>query len=613
MATQVFYRKWRPQRFADVVGQEYVTQTLLNALATGRVAHAYLFCGPRGTGKTSMGRILAKALNCLTSGSGEPCNECALCTAVMEGRAIDLIEIDAASNRGIDEMRSLREKVNFAPNEARYKVYIIDEVHMLTNEAFNAVLKTLEEPPPHAVFVLATTEPHKLPATVISRCQRFDFRRISLSKAAERLGRICQDEGVQAAPEVLNAIARGAGGSLRDAENMLEQLVVGYGQELSFEQLRDFLGLGGEQQVRELCSAALTGDVSGGLAAIAQAANDGLDLRQFHRQLMEDLRGVLLVKAGAAETMELPPEARQELGELADTVPMERIVQAVKLFGQVDQRGSGHSTLPLEMALVETATAPAEAVGAQSPQVGTPPPPAGAPPARPAARSAPPPSAPRAAEAVGAQSPQVGTPVPTPSEPREPVTAQSQSAETPVPTPSEPREPVTAQSQSAETPVPTGTEPAETPSANGPSGSTGSAQDRSGQAPSAASDQESPAGSEEELSEFFGKLKANWKSVIEVLRGKGQKFKVDALLRSGEPVSVETEAVTLGFPYQIFVDRMNEEMENPGTRRELEGALGGVLGGRREVRCIVATKEKTGGHLVRAAVEMGAKVVEDGG
>ena len=585
MATQVFYRKWRPQRFADVVGQEYVTQTLLNALATGRVAHAYLFCGPRGTGKTSMGRILAKALNCLTNGSGEPCNECALCAAVIEGRAMDLIEIDAASNRGIDEMRSLREKVNFAPNEARYKVYIIDEVHMLTNEAFNAVLKTLEEPPPHAVFVLATTEPHKLPATVISRCQRFDFRRISLSKAAERLGRICQDEGVQSAPEVLNAIARGAGGSLRDAENMLEQLVVGYGQELSFEQLRDFLGLGGEQQVRELCSAALTGDVSGGLAAIAQAANDGLDLRQFHRQLMEDLRGVLLVKAGAAETMELPPEARQELGELAAMVPMERIVQAVKLFGQVDQRGSGHSTLPLELALVETAIAPAEAVGSRSRQVGTPPPPAGAPAARPAVRGAPSPSAPPAAEAVGAQSPQVGTPVPTPGEPREPVTAES---------------------QNAETPVPADTEPPETPSANGPSAG-------SGQAPSAGSEQESPAGSEEELSELFGKLKANWKSVIEVLRGKGQKFKVDALLRSGEPVSVETEAVTLGFPYQIFVDRMNEEMENPGTRRELEEALGGVLGGRREVRCIVATKEKTGGHLVRAAVEMGAKVIEDGG
>src|SRR3989304_4656253 len=187
MASQVFYRKWRPQTLAEVVGQEPVTQTLLNALSSGRISHAYLFCGPRGTGKTSTGRILAKAVNCLTNGKGEPCNTCSMCQAITEARAFDVIEIDAASNRGIDDIRELRERVNYAPNQARYKVYIIDEVHMLTEPASNALLKTLEEPPPYAIFVLATTEAHKVPATIISRCQRFDFRRIPLSAVLARL------------------------------------------------------------------------------------------------------------------------------------------------------------------------------------------------------------------------------------------------------------------------------------------------------------------------------------------------------------------------------------------------------------------------------------------
>ena len=196
MASQVFYRKWRPQTLAEVVGQEPVTQTLLNALSSGRVSHAYLFCGPRGTGKTSTGRILAKAVNCLTNGKGEPCNTCEICQAITEGRALDIVEIDAASNRGIDDIRDLREKVNYAPNQARYKVYIVDEVHMLTKEASNALLKTLEEPPPHVIFVLATTEAHKVLPTILSRCQRFDFRRLPQADIASKLARICSAEDI---------------------------------------------------------------------------------------------------------------------------------------------------------------------------------------------------------------------------------------------------------------------------------------------------------------------------------------------------------------------------------------------------------------------------------
>ncbi|MBI4300451.1 MAG: DNA polymerase III subunit gamma/tau, partial [Chloroflexi bacterium] len=225
MTSQVFYRKWRPSTFAEVVGQEPVTRTLRNALIEERLAHAYLFCGPRGTGKTSTARILAKAVNCLgPTVDREPCNTCSTCQAISEGRALDLIEIDAASNRGIDEIRDLREKVNYAPNEMRYKVYIIDEVHMLTEPAFNALLKTLEEPPRHTIFILATTEVHKIPATILSRCQRFDFRRLPLGAATDRLRHICAEEGIEAEVEALNLIARSATGSLRDAENLLQQL-----------------------------------------------------------------------------------------------------------------------------------------------------------------------------------------------------------------------------------------------------------------------------------------------------------------------------------------------------------------------------------------------------
>src|SRR3990172_4516629 len=225
---EVLYRRWRPRSFSELVGQEAITRTLTNAVAQGRVAHAYLFCGPRGTGKTTAGRLLAKAVNCLSISDGEPCNQCSACLDFLQGRSLDLIEMDAASNRGIDEVRKLRERVGLAP-AGRYKVYLIDEVHMLTQEADNALLKTLEEPPPHVIFVLATTEPHKVPATVVSRCQRFDFRRIPTPAVKERLAYICQREAIEAEDDVLQEIARSARGSLRDAINLLEQLSVYYG------------------------------------------------------------------------------------------------------------------------------------------------------------------------------------------------------------------------------------------------------------------------------------------------------------------------------------------------------------------------------------------------
>ena len=360
MASQVYYRKWRPQTLAEVVGQEPVTQTLANALATGRIAHAYLFCGPRGTGKTSTGRILAKALNCLTNGKGEPCNTCSMCQAVNEGRALDLMEIDGASNRGIDEIRELRERINFAPNSARYKVYIIDEVHMLTEPAFNALLKTLEEPPPHAIFILATTEIHKVPLTILSRCQRFDFRRLPQTAVVNKLKEICDHEGIKVDPQSLALIARAATGSLRDAENILEQLVLYHGSDVKLELVREELGISDDSRVRQLAEHILKRDVAAAIAAINNVASDGIDLRQFNRGLIEYLREILLVKSGATDTAALPPESVKELKRLSAHISLGELSRVIKLFAQLDFRTDPQSTLPLELAVVDCSLSPAE-------------------------------------------------------------------------------------------------------------------------------------------------------------------------------------------------------------------------------------------------------------
>jgi DNA polymerase-3 subunit gamma/tau len=355
MGSEVFYRKWRPQTLSEVVGQDPVTQTLRHAVESARIAHAYLFCGPRGTGKTSTARILAKAVNCPDGAGGEPCNSCDTCRSIAEGRALDVIEIDAASNRGIDEIRSLREKANYAPSLARYKVYIIDEVHMLTEAACNALLKTLEEPPPHVIFVLATTEAHKVLPTIVSRCQRFNFRRLRQSDIVDKLKLICQKEKIHIEAPSLELIARAATGSLRDAENILQQMIAYYGNRIELNQIQAELGMGWDSRVRELTRCVVGRDVAAGLRIVNNLNSDGVDLRQFNLGLVEYLRGLLLVRSGCGEALDVTSEDLFEMSSLAAQAPMDYLLKAVKSFSGIDFRSSNYSTLSLEMALLDCA------------------------------------------------------------------------------------------------------------------------------------------------------------------------------------------------------------------------------------------------------------------
>ncbi len=366
---QALYRKWRPQTFEEVVGQEHVVRTLRNALTGGRIHHAYLFTGPRGTGKTTTARLLSKAVNCLAQDlSARPCNACPICTAINEGRLMDLIEIDAASNTGVDDVRELRERVGYRPAEARYKVYVIDEVHMLSNAAFNALLKTLEEPPAHAIFVLATTEPQRIPATVLSRCQRLDFRRVPLESIVDRLQHIADAEGFAADREALTLVARQATGSMRDAESLLDQLAAYADGGITVDLVQAALGTGEDQQVLELTDALAGGDVARGLTAINLAMDHGVDPRQLARQMVEHLRGLLLLRLDSRSLPAHVPESRRaDLAGQADRFTSRQLVRSLRLFNAaaVEARAAWQPQLPLELALIE-ALLPAEEPPARS-------------------------------------------------------------------------------------------------------------------------------------------------------------------------------------------------------------------------------------------------------
>lgn len=354
---QALYRRYRPADFDSLVGQEHITTTLRQALRQGRIGHAYLFTGPRGTGKTSSARILAKAVNCLAPDvAARPDNTCAICQAINEGRLLDLIEIDAASNTSVDDIRELRDRVAFAPTEARYKVYVIDEVHMLSTSAFNALLKTLEEPPPHVIFILATTEPHKIPATIISRCQRYDFHRLSTRLIADHLAVIAAREGLTVTPEALAIIARSATGSMRDAISLLDQITAYGHRQIDAELVRNVLGMVSGEAVSRLAEAIADGDAARLLGLLHELIAQGVDLAQLVNQLIEHLRHLLLLNVGRDPgLLDLPDAVMEDLQNQARRFQAPQLLHAIRALNEA---GLALKTplagyLPVELALLD--------------------------------------------------------------------------------------------------------------------------------------------------------------------------------------------------------------------------------------------------------------------
>jgi DNA polymerase III subunit gamma/tau len=353
--TQALYRKYRPKEWDEVVGQDHVVTTLKNAIAADRVAHAYLFAGSRGTGKTTLARLLAKAVNCLnTDPTKRPDNECENCKAVNENRFLDLIEIDAASNTSVDDVRDLRDKINFSPSQGKYKIYIIDEVHMLSTAAFNALLKTLEEPPPHAIFVLATTEIHKIPATVLSRCQRHEFRRLPVDEIVTQLKMIIKAEKIQADDDALIQIARQSAGGMRDAISLLDQLS-STSDKITLAIAQTVLGTATSQTVLNIISSIMDHDPAHGLETIHKALDSGADPRSLARQIVEYLRGLMLIQMGNANQVEATADVKKQMQSHARSFSTGDVLRMMKAFNNAatDLRGGWQPSLSLELALAE--------------------------------------------------------------------------------------------------------------------------------------------------------------------------------------------------------------------------------------------------------------------
>ena len=380
MPEQALYLKWRPLSFDDVVGQEHITRTLRNSLIRGRVRHAYLFSGPRGTGKTTTARLLAKAVNCTHEDAGQrPCNACANCIAINQGRFLDLIEIDAASHTGVDDVRELRDKIAFAPGEGSFKVYIIDEVHRFSGNAFDALLKTLEEPPDHAIFVLATTEIDRVPATIKSRCLQFEFRRVSLREVVERLTHIAENESLSIEAAALELIARQGTGSVRDSISLLDQIVADPDETVTLDLTRRMLGTANSQHIADLVAALIDEDVARGIHLINMAIDNGSDPRQFGQQIVTYLRNVMLAQTASVDLVDASQEERAQYEDFAGRLSRARLLKAIRVFNTAVNAYTGgwQPQLSLELALIEisleaptpvTADAPRQAPVASRPQ-----------------------------------------------------------------------------------------------------------------------------------------------------------------------------------------------------------------------------------------------------
>jgi len=358
MEHQTLYRKWRPQTFEDIIGQKHIAQTLINAISLNRISHAYIFSGPRGVGKTTTARILAKSLNCENGPTPYPCNKCERCIRITNGYSMDVIEIDGASNNGVDSIRELRNKVNFAPAEGKYRIYIIDEVHMLSTGAFNALLKTLEEPPLHVIFIFATTDPYKIPGTILSRCQWFNFRRISLEDIVAKLKTIAEDEKLNVDDKTLNIIARSSTGSMRDAESALDQIIAYCGKEITSQGVKEVLGIIEEEVFFEFIEAIIKNDTLKGIEIINRVSDLGEDASQFIKNLMEYVHNLSLAKVCQKEILNLKgifTEDKERLLKQSKTIQLEKVFNMVNYLAEAEKkmRYTRHPWILLEMLVLK--------------------------------------------------------------------------------------------------------------------------------------------------------------------------------------------------------------------------------------------------------------------
>jgi DNA polymerase III subunit gamma/tau len=634
------YRKWRPQTFAELRGQERVVRTLQNALSSGRLGHAYLFCGPRGVGKTTTARLLAKAVNCLHDdvppADGtipvEPDNTCSMCRQITDGRSLDVVEIDAASNGRVDDARDLRDQINFAPNEAKYKFYIIDEAHQITKDAFDALLKTFEEPPAHVIFVLATTDANKVPPTILSRCQRFDFRRISVADIRASLTDVCAAEGIDADAAALEVLARAADGSSRDSLSLLDQAIAFCGQSISLAGARTMLGLASADTIERLATALLSGDARSGLELINEASDAGVDPRGLNRELVEYLRSLLLLKVNSdtAASLDVAPESLPALRERAAGLSASILVRQIKIFSEADYefRSALQAQLPLELAFLqaleiaaEPAPAPAAerqpAVPYRAPQV----------PPAPAARVL---NEPRPAPMR--QTPSEATPAPinaSPSEPnRRPNPAGQQPAAGSSPAAQPATLPTPAQAPTAAPPEANALPDARPPLGDGNDPVQHQTPTRAVEEPSAnqatgqASDEGDGGRSRPAGSVSLEDVLAKWPGVRQTVRA--QSKTVEALLNSCSPTSMEGTTLMLACDAEFHATTL----QKPDNKRLVEGALTQAVGVPCYVKCVVrdrkldATKPSASGPadtlkpddddpLVRAALRMlNARVLE---
>lgn len=555
LAAQALYRVWRSQTFDELVGQEHVVQTLRNAIVEGRIAHAYLFTGPRGVGKTTVARLMAKAVNCTAPEVERPCGQCESCIAVADGNSVDVIEMDAASHTSVEDAREIIERVQFRPTIGRYKVYIIDEVHMLSTAAFNALLKTLEEPPGHAIFILATTESHKIPATILSRCQRFTFSRHSIAATVDHLMRVAEGEELTLEQPAAEAIARASTGSMRDALSVLDQLQSYGSRTITLEMVRALLGSSEAAEVTALVEALSNNDLTAALKVVNEVADQGADLRQFVRDLVERLRSLLLISAGSGgDLLDVSDDELLVMQEQAARNPVGQLLQWVKLFSGLDfqLRTSPYGQLPLELAVVEALIGPVPEANpsAARPSMGL---------SRPAAPNR---AAPAAATPVQRPAPQRApeapkAPASRPSAP--PVAAAAQPvAQEPTPTPAAP--PVVA-----DDPLP----PVEEVEAVAPA------------APAA-----TPSGPSQDVVAAYNddmgtleQIEGIWPAVVREM--KAYNPQLQALLRNVHPIDVQAENVVLKADFKFH----KEKVEQPQHRRLLEDIISKHVGHQVIITC----------------------------